>query len=157
MYGQCNAAQNMLNAHHLKMGLPMQTFGCYDHIVCNPPLPPRNGKSWCQNMDSYDVCVTIRNIIENANATAEYPVECNFAVMLTDNVRVLNYRRPAKITTTTTTTTTTPVPTTTTFWNTTGSNITTTIAEETTAPASATQVIHSLSIMMFVLLFIGFL
>ena len=128
MFYQCNAAQEMLDAYHRAMGLSLRFIGCYDHIVCAPPLPSRNGKFWCQNMNSYDLCVIIRDIIEAANATIEYPVECKVAVMLTDRVPVLNYRMPPEITTTSTTTTI-------------DLN-----ANVTTAPASAFRLISSLGL-----------
>ena len=129
----------------MKNGLPPFTIGCAKHITCAATLPSSNGKYWCQNMDSYDLCMTAKAIIDVMNQTAQYPVECSFDVMLSDNIRVLDYRKPGPITTTTTTVPPTTIPPNTTV-------PVTTTPPNTTAPAMASMLKYTSGLITLLLL-----
>lgn len=102
MFQQCNRAQHVLDALLIKNNLPLVTIGCADHIICSPILPANNGKFYCQNMDSYDLCLRAQELVTHLNYEAQYPIRCVLATMLSDNVPVINYRKPGPVTTTTT-------------------------------------------------------
>ena len=97
MFHQCGRAQQMLDLYTAKNLLPYQTIGCHNHIVCASPLPTGNGRYWCQNMDSYDLCL----IVQNITANTDYSVTCGFSILLQDNIPVLDYRQPGILVTTT--------------------------------------------------------
>ena len=99
MFQQCHRAQYILDAFASKNNLPLATIGCADNIVCSPTLPGNNGKFYCQNMDAYDLCLQAQLFIENLNQTAQYPIRCVYASMLSDNIPVINYRRSEPTTT----------------------------------------------------------
>lgn len=105
MYYQCDRAQKYLDLYNAERGVPPSTVGCAQNIVCSWS-PTGNGRVWCQNMDSFDLCVSIQEIL---NAT-RYSVECTFATPNTDGIPILNYRRSSESTTTTTVITTSTVP-----------------------------------------------
>ena len=116
MFNQCDRAQKIIDLYTEKNDRPIINIGCSNNIACAATLPSTNGKFWCQNMDSYDRCVSAKVMMDEMNQTQRYPIDCVFDVMLSDNIPVLNYRKSSPITTTTTTTTittTTPMITTT--------------------------------------------
>jgi len=100
MFEQCKRAQKILDMW-VGTGSGNQSIelGCARFIVCSADIS-ENGKYWCQNMDSYDLCINAQTIIENANATSQYPIVCAQAVKLSDDIPVLPYREAHPITTT---------------------------------------------------------
>ena len=112
MFQQCHRAQHILDVFATKNNLPLETIGCADNIICSPTLPGNNGKFYCQNMDAYDLCIQAQSFIDNLNQTAQYPIRCVYASMLSDDIPVINYRRSDPATTTVPANTTLP-PTTT--------------------------------------------
>jgi hypothetical protein len=141
MYFQCDRAQKIIDLYTMKNDLPIVTIGCSNSIACASPLPNNNGKYWCQNMDSYDKCISAKIMIDNLTQSDRYPIECDFSVMLSDNIPILNYSKADPITTTITITTSTP-----------SNNITYTTISDTTMPSLSSTVTYS-----FVLYFILFL
>lgn len=92
MFYQCNRAQTILDAFTLKSNLPFYNLGCHKHIVCAAKLS--EGRYWCQNMDSYNLCLSGRDIIAYAVVSDKYPIECRFDVLLEDRIPVLNFTKP---------------------------------------------------------------
>lgn len=117
MFEQCKLAQSTYNRFRTDNGLNPIDIKCYNNIICAPVLPSGNGVWYCQNMDSYDMCTSIQDIIVNASQASKYEIICEKAVELTDRIPVLDYRKPDVY-----------VPT------------TTTVANATTAPAAAAAV-----------------
>jgi hypothetical protein len=140
MFHQCNRAQQILDLFTTNNGLPPVTIGCAEHIACSANLPSGNGKFFCQNMDSYDICLHAQAAISSVNQTAQFPIRCVYAEMLSDNVPVLNYRQASP----TTTTTTAPTIVT---------NVTFTEPPNTTAPASASTLKYASGIILLLLMF----
>jgi len=145
MFHQCDRAQKMLDAYTMKNNLPFVTINCADHIVCAAILPSGNGRYWCQNMDSYDICKFYSDTFTNGSGTAQFPIVCNLAVPLDDGIPVLEYRKPHIATTTTTTTAVPTLP------------PNTTVPANTTAPSSGSKLSNSLAlVLLLVLLFLVF-
>lgn len=101
MFHQCNRAQTILDLFNTMNRLPIINIGCSEHIICAPNLPAGNGKYYCQNMDSYDLCVHAQSLVSNLNQTSQYPIRCVYSDMLSDNIQVIDYRQAAPTTTTT--------------------------------------------------------
>jgi len=131
MFEQCKRAQKIIDmwVWATNTGNSIIELGCADFIVCAADMT-ENGEFWCQNMDSYDLCLNAQTIIAIANATSQYSIRCREAVKLSDNVPVLDYREAHPITTTTTTL---PPPTTFT------PKVTTTVVDVTTTPPPPPQ------------------
>jgi len=140
MFHQCNRAQQVLDLFTTRNNLPLVTIGCAEHITCAANLPSGNGRFFCQNMDSYDLCIGAQAAIDGVNQTAQYPIRCVYAEMLSDNIPVLNYRQALP----TTTTTTAP---------TVFTNVTLTEPPNTTAPASASTIACASGLILLLVLF----
>jgi len=140
MFQQCNRAQQVVDMALIKNNLPIVTIGCADHIICAPTLPTNNGKFYCQNMDSYDLCILAQELMIRLNEEARYQIKCTYATLLNDNIPVIDYRKPGPITTTTTVVTNTTQP----------SNTTST----TTKPALAIKLTYSLGILLVLAIFL---
>lgn len=101
MFYQCDRAQKYLDLYNAEQNIAPATVSCAQNIVCSGAFT-ENGRFWCQNMNSFDLCVSVQSIL---NAT-KYSVECTYATANTDGIPILNYRRSPEITSTTTVTTT---------------------------------------------------
>lgn len=139
MLEQCKRAQFIYDQYNLANSNPFVTLQCSDNVVCAAPanlFPYRQNSRvgyWCQNMDSYNICLQAKNAIEKSNSSNKdlFPISCNYATLLVDGRPVINYFKPDVFTTTTTTTTTTAA-----------TNYTiTTVPPTTKAPSNAAQVL----------------
>ena len=100
MFHQCNRAQFLLDKYSELGNLPYTNLGCSQHISCAATLHS-DGTFWCQNMDSFELCLVAQTILNNTN----FQVSCKQAEVLTDGFPILNYRKLRPTTTTVTTTT----------------------------------------------------
>ena len=138
MYQQCNRAQKIHDRYTMKNDLNVLEAKCYKHTVCYME-PPGNGRFWCQNMDAYNLCVTLRDDLANLTNDTNYQITCEKAERLSDNILVLDYYEPGPITTTV------------------KLNMTTTLAEVTVAPANVSMLMYNSYLILIVYLATVFL
>ena len=103
---RCLRAQNLFDrlGVYARLDAPVKTFPCDKYVTCAVNFIDRaTGTYWCQNMDSYNLCVAIRELMHKSSHYAWiFEPDCDFSVMLSDNIPVINYYTPPPITTTTT-------------------------------------------------------
>lgn len=107
MLEQCKRAQYMYDLFNIANNNSIITLPCANNIVCVAPLnlfPYRQNsrlKYWCQNIDSYNICMNIKNTIDNSNYPNKhlYHVSCTFDV--SSDIQIFNYTKLDIITTTT--------------------------------------------------------
>ena len=143
MFEQCKRAQFLLDQFSISNSLPLTTLNCFHNVICSiPPQPTGNvaNQYWCQNIDSFELCLNAKNIIDNSTLINKrnFIITCNFALQLNDGFQIFNYSKPGVLTGTTTS-----LPTTTTF-------------VFTTSPSSASRFAFSLVFLFLSIPFIGF-
>ncbi len=89
-YHQCNWVQKLLDTY--KIGTNLQ---CFDHMECMPTLPSGNGKWWCVNQNSQDLCKLGQDLLSNYTI-----INCNDLMVRQDNIPILFYIQPQTKTTT---------------------------------------------------------
>lgn len=62
MFHQCDRAQQLLDRLANDQNQPPFTLGCAQNIVCATE-ETSNGRYWCQNMDSYDLCLNAQTLL----------------------------------------------------------------------------------------------
>ena len=93
MFSQCSRAQQYLDEFNKDQGYSFATIECSDNIVC-ADYNNLDSAYWCQNMDAYNICKSVQRILENFT---KYPVECNYELVSTDQIPIINYyRAPAQ-------------------------------------------------------------
>ena len=88
MFQQCKRAQFLLDQ-----------FSTSNYIDCAIPPQPTgnfNNQYWCQNIDSFALCLNAKNIIDNSNSTNKhnFMITCEFALQLNDGFQTFNYTKP---------------------------------------------------------------
>ena len=97
MFEQCKRAQAQFDAYNNDRGYALVSVGCENNIVCVHDTYYYGGYGtnlyyWCQNMDAYNLCLRLQQILSNAT---KYPVQCSYQVNQGSPLTVDYYRVPA--------------------------------------------------------------
>jgi hypothetical protein len=94
MFYQCKRAQDILDHYLIQNNLPFVSLDCMRNIKCIlEPLFTTTGTYYCQQIDSYNICVSVKNSLGKLK---QFPIDCIMSTPMENGSPVYGYysRKP---------------------------------------------------------------